>query len=74
MELERLRTLRLSNPFHQFYIRLTDGRRLLVDQPYHLAVAPDLSHFIVSPQGQDSVHLRPDQVKDVDVLVGTTKS
>ncbi len=68
MDVEINRKLRLADPFRQFYVILKDGRRFFVDKPYHLGIAPDGSHLMVSPNGRDSEHLMPDQLKDVDIL------
>ena len=67
MILDVVRNLRLADPFRQFYVVLKDGRRLFVDQPYHLGIAADGSHLMVCPGGSDPQHLLPDDVQDVDV-------
>jgi hypothetical protein len=68
MNVETIRKLRLAEPFKQFYVILNDGRRLFVDKPYHLGIAPDGSHLMVCPRGLESHHLYPQDLKDVDVL------
>ena len=68
MNVETVRQLRLAEPFRKFYLILKDGRRLFVDKPYHLGIAPDGSHLMVCPTGMDPQHLWPDDLKDVDVL------
>jgi hypothetical protein len=68
MDVNKLKALRLSEPFRQFYLILRDGRRLFVDLPYHMGIAPDGSHLLVMDEGSRMEHLTPDQVADVDVL------
>ena len=68
MDVSKLKALRLSEPFRQFYLILRDGRRLFVDLPYHMGIAPDGSHLMVLADGSKMEHLTPDQVADVDVL------
>jgi hypothetical protein len=48
MSIEQVRTLRLSQPFRPFRIQLTGGTELVIEQPYYVAVATDLSEGIVS--------------------------
>jgi hypothetical protein len=67
---ETIRKLRLAVPFKQFHVVLKDGRRLFVDQPYHVGVAPDGSHLMVCPGGVEINHLTPEDVVDVDPRPG----
>lgn len=64
---ETIRQLRLAEPFRQFHVILKDGRRLFVDQPYHVGIAPDGSHLMVVPGGVELHRLAPDDVLNVDV-------
>jgi hypothetical protein len=66
MDVEQIRSLRLAWPFKPFYLVLKDGRRLLVDQPYHLAIAPDGSHMIVSPSGSNTQRLTMNVIDNVE--------
>jgi len=66
MNVEQIRTRRLAWPFKPFYVVLKDGRRLLVDQPYHLAIAPDGSHMILSPSGSNPQRLTIQQIDNVE--------
>ena len=68
MDVEVIRKLRLADPFKQFYVILKDGRRLFVDKPYHLGIASDGSHLMILPNGANSEHLAPEDLKDVDVI------
>jgi hypothetical protein len=67
MPLDAIRQLRLANPFRQFYVVLRDGRRLFVDEPYHVGIAPDGSHLMVCPGGAQINHLAPEDVVQVEV-------
>jgi hypothetical protein len=67
MNLQRIKALKLAHPFRQFYILLDDGKRILVDAPESVGVAPDGSRMGIST-GQGMVLLWPDRVKDVDVM------
>lgn len=64
---DAIRQLRLAQPFRQFYVVLRDGRRLFVDEPYHVGIAPDGSHLMVCPGGTEINHLMPEDVVKVDV-------
>ncbi|HWE03991.1 MAG TPA: hypothetical protein VG326_16420 [Tepidisphaeraceae bacterium] len=66
MEIERIRELRLAHPFVPFNLVLKDGRKLPVDQPYYLAIAPDKSFISHSSVGGGFECVRPDWVADVD--------
>jgi hypothetical protein len=68
MELDKIRILRQAKPFRQFYIICKNGRRAFVDQPYQVGIASDGSHLIVCPNGDKTLHLRPDDIKDFDVI------
>ncbi|HZL38615.1 MAG TPA: hypothetical protein VFC78_25125 [Tepidisphaeraceae bacterium] len=66
MDMNRLRELRLAQPFRQFYVIVADGTRLFVDQPHHLGMSPDGSRVgVVTAKGVQL--LKPEQVRDVDV-------
>jgi hypothetical protein len=41
MDPEEIVNLRLASPFRPFKLILRDGRELLVDKSYYLAIAPD---------------------------------
>lgn len=66
MEIERIRELRLAHPFVPFNLILGNGRKLPVDQPYYLAIAPDKSFISHSSVGGGFERLRPDWVVGVD--------
>jgi hypothetical protein len=72
MDLNRLKQLKLADPFRPFYLLLNDGRRFFIRQSYEFAVAPDGSRVAVS--GSESVVLlRLENVRDVDMSVAAVK-
>lgn len=66
MDMKRLRDLRLAWPFKPFYLLTTDGKRYLVEHPYHLGIAPDLSKVGVIEDDRKFHQLKPEQVLGVD--------
>jgi hypothetical protein len=67
MDMQRLKTLKLNEPFQPFYLLLNDGKRLFVESPDLIAIAPDGSRVGIS--GDEGVTLIwPKNVKAVDVL------
>jgi hypothetical protein len=72
MDLNRLKELKLASPFRPFFLLLHDGRRLFVEEAHRIGLALDGSRFGVSHA--DGVELLTlDKVRDVDVLVASTK-
>lgn len=67
MDAEKLKALKLARPFRPFYVILDDGRRLLVELPHRIGVAPDGSRMGVS-DGWGATLLRPENVIAVDML------
>ncbi|HEY7088274.1 MAG TPA: hypothetical protein VH518_09310 [Tepidisphaeraceae bacterium] len=67
MDAGTLKTLKLAVPFQPFYVTLKDNRRILVEQPHQIAVAPDGSRVGVDDR-TGVVLVRPEEVKAVDVL------
>jgi hypothetical protein len=66
MDVEKIRQMRLASPFRQFEILLRDGRRLFVDQPYHLGIAPDGSRLLFTAS-RDVVDFTADQVASLNM-------
>jgi hypothetical protein len=64
--LNRIRELRLAEPFRPFFLVLVDGRRLFVDERHHVGVAPDGSRLGVVT-GERVTLLRPEELRDLDV-------
>ena len=70
MNVERLKQLKLAQPFRPFYLVLEDGRRVFVAAPHRIGMAMDGSRFGIShEEGVELLTL--DRVKDIDVLVAT---
>jgi len=67
MKLQRIAELKLAEPFRAFYLLLADGRKILVDAPDRIGVAPDGSRMGVEC-GNEMVVLSPDKVRAVDVF------
>jgi hypothetical protein len=68
VDMNRLKTLRLASPFKPFYLLTSDGQRYVIDQPYHLGMAPDASRIGVVAADASVRLLWPQQVVDVDLL------
>jgi hypothetical protein len=66
MDIERLRELRLAHPFRPFYLVMSDGRRLPVDEPYYLGISPTKRFAVHSSEGGGYEVVRPNQVSDVE--------
>jgi hypothetical protein len=66
MDIERIRELRLAHPFVPFNLILSDGRKLPVDQPYYLAIAPDKTFMLHTSVGDGFERVRPDWVVGID--------
>lgn len=73
MDAARLKALKMAHPFRPFYVILDDGRRLLVELPHRIGVAPDGSRMGIS-DGWTMTLLRPENIKDVDVLPVSEKT
>ena len=46
MDMKKIKELKLAQPFKPLIIILEDGRRLHVDQPHHVGMAPDGSQLV----------------------------
>ena len=68
MDIEQIREFRRAHPFVPFNLILGDGRKLPVDQPYYLAIAPDKSFISHSSVGGGFESVRPDWVVGVDYV------
>ena len=67
MSVQRIKEFKLAMPFRPFTIFLKDGRKLTVQDPHHVAVAPDGSRVGIT--GNDGVlFFWPDSVDRVDTL------
>jgi hypothetical protein len=66
MDIQKIRELRLADPFKPFYLVLEDGRKLPVDQPYYLGIAPGDAFLLHSSVGGGFETISPRRVRDVD--------
>ena len=73
MEIERIRALRLADPFKPFYVVTTDGSRFLVDQPYYIGMFPDGRRIGVATDTGGMKLIRPDDIRSVDMVQETTR-
>jgi hypothetical protein len=67
MDVERIRELRLADPFMPFALILDDGRRLLVKEPYFLAIGQDGRRVSVATGGESFEFFTPERVRDVEL-------
>lgn len=66
MDVERIRELRLADPFRPFYLVLKDGRKLPVDKPYYLGISPTKRFIVHSSVGGGDETVTLDRIADVD--------
>lgn len=71
MDVEVIRTLRRAEPFKPFHLVLRDGRKLPVDLPNTLAIAPDGKLLVFQTLDSWFEPLSPGAVVDVDFDVNT---
>ena len=69
MDPEAIRRLRRAYPFKPFRLIMQDGRELLVDKPYYLAMSEDGRLIIYSTLAGAFERFGPGRVKDA-VVVG----
>ena len=70
MEVQRLKDLRLSYPFHPFTLILKDGRRLPVDVPYRLGISPKNGEIAYGSDANGPLFLKAAHVSDVEMING----
>jgi hypothetical protein len=58
--------MRLADPFKPFALIMDDGRRLLVEQPYFLAIGERGRRISVALDGEKFEFFTPDRVRDVE--------
>jgi hypothetical protein len=71
MNVEKIRELRRALPFKPFNLVLSDGRKLPVDQPNALAIAPDGKMLAFQTLDNWFEQVAPERVADVDFDVNT---
>ena len=70
MEVQRIRDLRLSHPFHPSTLILKDGRRLAVEVPYRLAISPRNGELAYGSDAEGPIFIKAADVSDVEVING----
>jgi hypothetical protein len=68
MEAERIRQMRLADPFRPFNLVLLDGRRLPVDKPYYLGMSLDGKIVFHSSLNGGCEKLSPAWVQEIEPL------
>jgi hypothetical protein len=66
MDAERIRELRLADPFKPFNLVLRDGRKLPVDRPNALSMSPDGKLLVFLTLDSWFEQLSPNAVVNVD--------
>ena len=69
MDAEKIRALRLAEPFRPFFIVMNDGRRFLVEKAPYLAIAPTGNVVLVATGGETVERLNPASIRDVIMTV-----
>ena len=68
MDIEKIRALRLADPFHPFALLLDNGRKLVIDKPYGLAISPTKKFVLVPTAPEGAIWFSPERVTDVILL------
>ena len=64
MDLQKIRELRLANPFKPFRLVLRDGRDLPVERPSHLAVSPIGTSVVFALERGGFEQVKADDIQD----------
>ena len=67
MDIERIRELRLADPYKPFYLIMNDGRKLPVERAVYLALSPTKAFLVYSALEGGFDILRMKDVQDVVV-------
>ena len=67
MDIEKIRQLRLADPFKPFYLVLNDGRQLPVERAFYLALSPTKTFVAYSPPEGGVKFISMKEVADVVV-------
>jgi hypothetical protein len=70
MDIEKIRALRLAHPFKPFALILDNGRKLVIDKPFGLAISPTKQFVLVPTLPEGAVWFSPDQVREAVMLRG----
>jgi hypothetical protein len=68
MEFEDIRALRLADPFRPFALILDNGRKLVIDKPYGLALSPTKKFVLVPTMPEGAIWFSPDRVREAVLL------
>ena len=68
MDAEKIRALRLADPFTPFFIVMNDGRRFLVEKAPYLAISPTGNIVRVATGGETVERLNPAKISDAVVV------
>ena len=68
MDAEKIRSLRLAEPFVPFRLRLNDGRSFEVPKPFHLAISQSNNRVLVVTGPEAAVWFSPDVVQEVELM------
>jgi hypothetical protein len=68
MDANRIREMRLAEPFRPFRLRLADGRQFDVLKPLHLAMSQNNARVLVVTGGDAAVWFSPAAVNDIELL------
>ncbi|QOV89447.1 hypothetical protein [Humisphaera borealis] len=71
MDIEEIRRYRRAEPFRAFNLVLADGRKLPVDRPNALAIAPDGKLLAFQTLDSWFERIRPEAVAAIDLNVNT---
>lgn len=66
MDVEKIRELRLADPFRPFNLVLEDGRKLPVDEAYYLGISPTKKFVVHSSIDGGYEVIVVGRVRDVD--------
>jgi hypothetical protein len=69
MDAEKIRALRLADPFRPFFLVMSDGRRFLVEKAPYLAISPTGNLVLVATGGETVERLNPANIRDVIMTV-----
>lgn len=68
MDIEKIRALRLADPFRPFALILDNGRKLVIDKPYGLALSPTKKFVLVPTMPEGAIWFSPDRVREAILL------
>jgi len=68
MDIEKIRALRLADPFRPFALILDNGRKLVIDRPYGLALSPTKKFVLVPTLPEGVLWFSPDRVREAILL------